>query len=178
MQERHSTALSTRPEAADDLLWRADADLNVIQLTEPGAWIQVPSLHEKPSDGVKRLPAFFLTELVERFHHRAIQVARPQFQTAIPGDQRARLGADLQVRVASAELRFQITVRRIHPGGGQKAASQPLVANNSPRRRAQLAHLGLNPVWTGRFSEDCLHMLVLLQKHESIEAKRLAGRSI
>ena len=73
----------------------------MIQFTKTSAGIQFAALDEKPAPGIKRWLAFLLTKLVERLHHRAIQISRPKFQTAILCDRRTSLGANLQISIVS-----------------------------------------------------------------------------
>ena len=76
--------LFTRPEVTDDLQEPADTYLDVIQLSESDIWIQFAALSKKAAHGVKLRLAFFPTKLVERFHHRAVQIPRPQIRAAVP----------------------------------------------------------------------------------------------
>ena len=130
--------LVTRPEKADDLLQRADANLNVIQLTKSSAVKQFAALDEKSAHRVKCRFALVLAKLVERLHHCAIQIPRPEFQAAIPGDRRTSFGTDSPVRtVGNPDL-----VERLHIGqietvpqvnhrpqhGGMPDAAAPLFA--------------------------------------------------
>ena len=62
---------------------RADANLDVIQFPKSSAFIQFAALNEKPAHGVKRWLALFLTKLVKRFHHGAVQIPRPQIGTTV-----------------------------------------------------------------------------------------------
>ena len=75
--------LFARPEVTDDLLERADTYLDVIQLSKSGAWIQFAALSKKTAHGVKLRLAFFSSKLVKRFHHRAIQIPRPQIRATV-----------------------------------------------------------------------------------------------
>jgi len=75
--------LFTRPEVTDDLLERADTYLDVIQLSKSGTRIQFAALSKKTTHGVKLRLAFFSTKLVKRFHHRAIQIPRPQIRATV-----------------------------------------------------------------------------------------------
>jgi hypothetical protein len=90
-----------RPKAADNLLGRADTDLDVIEFTESGASIQLVSFHEKPSNAVKRLLILFLTKLMEGFQHGTIQLSGAEMGSAIPRNQRARLVTELQISIVS-----------------------------------------------------------------------------
>ena len=77
------TNLVPRPEAADDLLGRANTDLNVIQFAKSGARIQFAAFNEETANRVKRHLVFLLTKLVKGFHDRAIQISRPQIGASI-----------------------------------------------------------------------------------------------
>jgi len=86
MHPKHGLWSWARPEAADDLWGRPDADLNVVQLAEPGVGIQFASFHKKSSNGVIRLLFLFKPKLVERLHYGAIQISRPKVRAAVLGD--------------------------------------------------------------------------------------------
>ena len=51
--------------ALDDLIERANTDLNVVQFPKPRAGIQLTALKEETAHGVKRRLAFLLTEFVK-----------------------------------------------------------------------------------------------------------------
>ena len=57
--------------------------MDVIQFTKSSAVIQFAALNEKPANRVKRRLPFLQTKLVERFHHRAIQIPRPQIRATV-----------------------------------------------------------------------------------------------
>lgn len=73
----------SRQKVADDLLGRAYADLNVIQLAKARAGIQSTPFQEKAAHGVERLFSFFRAKLMKGFDHRAVEKSRAQFRAAI-----------------------------------------------------------------------------------------------